>query len=691
MQKNFDVVVIGAGSGGLTSAVGFSKLGKKVLLVEREHMGGECTNTGCIPSKALLHYAAEYYHAVRVAGTTSKSEDYRTSAFTYVQNKVAEILAEETPAHFENLGITVVLGEAIFTSKKSLTVGTESYTFKKAIIATGSSPRPLAITGLETTKVLTNQNLFNLETVPERTLIIGGGPIGMEMGQALAMLGSKVTIIENGPRFARLEDEAIGKIITKEFTDLGITIITNASVTAVVDNVAEVEEKTADGKVISQFITFDKVLVAIGRVPNLPQGLATAGITSTEFGITVDSNYRTSNHHVYALGDVASRLKFTHVADDAARQVVTHVASFGLLSVKEKAVPKVTYTVPEIGQVGLSEAEAATEYGAEKIVRIEVPFSNNDRARTDDATIGIAIIIAKRLSGRILGAHIIGPRAGELIGTLTLAMENDISFYRLRSTIFAYPTYSLILKKAGDYFLAKQFATIKQDVVFILKLLLPKLLVLLIWSAILLYLYTYKVQSGLSFTELSVALLSFIKENPLAPLLYIILYAVRPLTFFPGTALTILSGVFFGLWGILYTVIGANLSAALAYLVGRYFSRSKAKTASIFSAWQTILQNNPFLTILTMRLTFMPFDVVNYGAGLLRVPFLPYLNATFVGTLLGIATFVTIGASLSVEEFIKNGVSADAIDRQFIILSAIIFFFSIGIAKLAKYHDRKLR
>ncbi len=681
----YDAVVIGAGSGGLTTAVGLSKIGKKVLIVEREHLGGECTNSGCIPSKALLHHAKQYWQAKIVSGDTPSGETFRKQTFSVIRDKINEILVDETPEHFQKMGIDVVMGEAIFTGKNSLTVSGIEYQFRKAIIATGSSPRIIEIEGLAKEKILTNQNLFNLTEIPEKTLIIGGGPIGMEVGQAFAMLGSQVTIVENGPRFARLEDEAISPIITKVFTNLGIKIILSANVKRVEDNEAEIEVKEINSETTHiERVPFDKVLLAIGRTPNFPQGLDLAGVTTTNYGIVVNDNWRTTNKSIYALGDVSAVMKFTHVADDIGRQVVTHIGSKGLISVKKKAVPKVTYTEPEIAQVGLSWTEAVSTFGEENILRIEVPFSANDRARTDNDTNGLLVVVAKRLTGKILGAHIIGPRAGELIATVTLTMENNISLYRLRSTIFAYPTYSLILKKAGDYFLAKQVKTLKSDLFKLSKKQAPKVLIGLLWLWGLFLLYSYKESFSLTTGELSLRLFESITSYSWAPLLYILIYTIRPITFFPGTALTILSGVFFGIWGILYTIIGANFSAALAYGVGRFFSQSNNNQKSLLAKWTAPLQKHPFLTILTMRLTFFPFDVVNYGAGLFKTPFVPYMIATILGTLLGITTFVSIGASLSVEEFTKNGISADAIDTKFIILSVVIFVTSLVVAKVMK-------
>ena len=681
MSKNYDVIVVGAGAGGLTSAVGLAKAGKTVLLIEKDKLGGECTHAGCIPSKALLHYAKRYSEGVAVAGKTDRSETYRHNALNYVRQKISVVAANETVEHFARQGITVIEGEATFVDKKSVRVKDKVYHFRQAIIATGSAPRTLEVPGLQPHELLTNQNLFELLSLPERVLIIGGGPIGLEMGQALAYLGTEVTIVDNSPTFARHEDEAIRPILKKKFQDLGITLLNNATVKHCANGVAQIINTDKEAS-LPTTVSYDQVLVAIGRVPSLPAGLENAGVVTTKEGITVNQNWQTTNRSIYALGDVAARLKFTHAADDAARQVVAHIISHRLLSVKEKLIPRVTYTNPEMGQVGLSWEEAIAEYGESNLFRIEIPLTNNDRALTETATEGVLVIIAKRLSGKIIGAHLIAPRGGELIATITLAMENNISLYRLRNTVFPYPTYSLLLKRAGDYFLSTQISTLKADLYRLALRQLPKITAVLIWLYLLIVLNDYRATYGLTVTELALRLFEFITATAWAPLLYVIAYTLRPLIFFPGTLLTILSGIFFGLWGIPLTIAGAALSSILAYGVGHFFSTSLSTLTNTLKNWTTPLRTHPFLTILTMRLTFFPFDLVAYGSGILRVRFIPFLLATIVGTILGITTFVSLGASLSLDEFIKTGITTDAIDSKFILLSFVLFATSFLISKM---------
>jgi len=691
-KKKYDVVVIGAGSGGLTSAVGFSKVGKKVLLVESEHIGGECTNSGCIPSKALLHHAKSYHAAQKIAGQSTQGETYRASAFTYAKNKINEVLEEETPEIFQKMGIDVVMGEAEFHTKCSIKVGGSIYEYKKAILATGSSPRMVEIEGLNSFDILTNQNIFKLNDVPEKLLIIGSGPIGMELGQAFAMLGSTVTIASIDNRFARLEDTAISPIIQKNFEDLGIKIHLNAFIRNVENSKAVFDIKENDEVTGEVTVPFDKVLIAIGRVPNFPKGLDVAGIESNKYGVVVDTQHRTSNKHVYALGDVAQRLKFTHTADDIARQVVMRIISKGWIRLNtKKAVPKVTYTQPEMAQVGFSYEAALQKYNENEIMRIEVPYSTNDRANTDDNAIGMMVVIARRLNGAVLGAHIIGHSAGEMISIFTIAIDRKISMWQLRRIIFSYPTYSQIVKKAGDYFFAMQIASLKKDVLYQVKKHLPKLLALIFWGTILYTFQQYRIDNDLSYQGILLQGLHFFTSTVYGPLVYMGLYAIRPIVLFPATLLTALSGALFGFWwGVAYTILGENASANFAYWIGRFFGKDLRLEDSLLGNWVEALRKNGFGTVLFMRLFYVPFDLTNYGSGILRVRWSKYALATLIGIMPGLTTFVALGAAVDIKEFQMNGLSFDAFDPKFLALSATIFIVSLALTKILKRWKAKM-
>lgn len=686
MKQKYDVVVIGAGSGGLTAAVGFAKVGKTVLLVEREHLGGECTNSGCVPSKALLHHAKSYHHATAIAGRTHASETYRTDAFAYVREKIDAILEEETPETFEKMGITVVMGEAIFIDRCVIRVHDAEYEFKTAVIATGSSPRHIDIPGADPDTILTNQNIFQLATIPERTLVIGSGPIGLEMGQALALLGSNVTIATIDPEFARLEDPAIRPILKKAFDQLGIAVELNAFIQKVENDKAVFDRKDGDMVTDTFSVPFDKILVAVGRIPNLPKGLAAAGIQADAHCILVDSQYRTSNKYVYALGDVSQKLKFTHTADDTARQIVTRVASRGLLRVnKRKAVPKVTYTLPEVAQVGMSWHAAGAKYGEERLMRIEVPFTQNDRAKTDSQTDGVLVVVVRRLNGVVLGAHLIGPSAGELLSIFTLAIDTKISMWKLRATIYAYPTYTLIVKKAADQFFARQIADLKMDLIRAFKRHAPKVVALVFWAALVYSFQHYRITNELSYSDMLMSLLDFFTTTMWGPVIYMGLYAIRPLIFFPATLLTALSGTLFGFWwGVLYTIIGENASANFAYWIGRWFGKDMKLEDSLIGNWIEALRARPFGTVLFMRLFYVPFDLTNYGSGILKIKWSAYVIATLIGIMPGLTTFVALGAALDIERFRENGLSFDIFDPYFLGLSAVIFFVSLGLSRLLK-------
>lgn len=683
--KKYDVIVVGAGSGGLTSAIGFSKIGKRVLLVEREAIGGECTNSGCIPSKALLHHAKMFYEAQKIGGNSENLETYRAGAFEYVQAKIQEVLDLEKPDHFASLGIDVVFGEAEFVGPCEIRVDDAVYDFKIAVIATGSSPRVVPVEGLKEEDVFTNQNIFSLKKIPKQLLIMGGGPIGVELGQAFAMLGSEVTIVTNESVFLSRDERKVAHILEEKYKDLGIKIILEAQIQKVSGNVAYIETKDIEKGI--QKVPFDTFLMAIGRVPNLPRGLKEAHVAFDEKSICIDRQFRTTNKKIYAVGDVSLVYKFTHTADDAAQQVVTHIASRGVLRPNvRKAVPRVTYTSPEVASVGLTHKQACDIFNEREIIRIEVPYSLNDRARTDDELKGILIIVARRVHGIVLGAHAVGHDAGNLISLLTVAMDRKISLWRLRSIIFPYPTYGSLIKKAGDVFLSETMSSLKQDIGFLFKKHITKIFGLIFWSVLLFTFFRYQTVHGLTNKEILIMIHGFATQTAWGPVMYMAVYVLRPLIFFPATLLTVLAGVLFGLpLGILYTIIGENGSANFAYWIGRFFGKDLRLENTFLGNWVDALRRRPFMSVLFMRLFYVPFDLTNYGAGVLRVSWLAYTTATFIGILGPLTTFVALGAS--VEDITSFELSFDAFNLTNVSIAVGVFVVSLVLSRyLQRWH-----
>ncbi len=672
-QTPYDSAVIGAGSGGLTVAVSLARLGKSVLLIEKDKPGGECTHNGCIPSKALLY-------AAKQALPSDK-------AFLYTQSKILEVYEEESPEMLEKIGITYLSGEAEFTSKKTLSVQGQNYSFTKAVIATGSSPRMIEIPGLDTKLILTNQNFFKQSVIPSRLLILGSGPIGLEMAQAASRLGSKVTIITRETHVGSLYHSQISSVVACSFQEMGVEILADA-------DLVRVEGTTAYVKHNEREITrdFDKILIAIGRIAHMPEGLEVAGVTYTTRAIAVNAHYQTSNKHIYAIGDVSSPHTFTHMANHAGRVVVKHIASRGWLTSKRPAVPKVVYTTPEIAQVGLGYSQAIEEHGEENLVVSVQKLAPLDRARTDSVENGVCVVISKRLSGKIIGAEIAGPHAGELLASFTLAVEHGISMWKLSATVYPYPTLSEVVKKTADQFTLHTLSNIRGELSFAVKKYAAKVFALLFWLGMLIVLFSVTNAQGLSHADAIRLLYTFLTENMWGPLIYVVTYVLRPLIFFPATVLTTLSGALFGLpMGILLTIIGENGSANMAYWVGRFFGKdSKLENNSIIGPYVSRAQEFPFMTVLLMRFLYAPFDLVSYSSGIMRITWSAYFMATLIGILPGLITFVALGASLNTEvifaAFEEGSIASlsKGIDLRMLACTAVLFIASLFLARYIK-------
>lgn len=697
-KYEYDAIVIGAGSGGLTSAIGLSKVGKKVLLIEKDKMGGECTNTGCIPSKSLIHHAKAYQDAFALAGDTEKLKHYKDKILGLVRKKVKSVRDEESPELIhKHHGIKVLLGEASFRDEHTVVIQQAkdhvTHTGKNIVIATGSSARKTEIEGLEKEMLLTNENLFDLEEIPKKLLVIGGGAIGCEMAQALTHLGAKVTISNKSTRILPREESEVGLLTEEIFQKQGMKIYNHAVVNKVEGNVAIVEQ-TEGGKVIKHRVEFDKILLGIGRVPNIEGlNLKEVEIAHTQRGIKVDKHYRTNLKNVFAVGDVSSEAKFTHTADDQGRHVMKKILFPLYRGKSDKPIPRVTYLDQEVASVGMTSEQAKKRYAKEEIIVVKMPYGNTDRANTDEAQEGTAIVVAKRLSGRILGATLMGKNAGELLSVFTLSIQNKISMYKLNSMIVPYPVLGRLYKKLSDTYIGLTVDNLKTDLKFALKKQLPKLIAVIFWLAIIISFSYYKAMNNLTSLDLVKELYQFVTGTTYGPILYIFVYAFRPVIFFPATLLTLISGALFGFWGgVFYTIVGENLSANLAYAIGRFlgedFCRPDAEgEIGLLNTWSKELRENSFISVLIMRFIYLPFDLVNYGCGILCVKWPAYILATFIGILPGLITFVSFGATIeNIESFNLAQIS---INPMQLVVSVALFLSSLVIARLVQNYQRK--
>ena len=452
----FDLCVIGAGSGGLSVAAGAAQMGANVVLIEKAKMGGDCLNTGCVPSKALLaagHAAQNARRADRFGIKTGKVSADGKKVFQHVHDVIAQIAPNDSVERFEGLGVKVIQGEAHFVSPDTVEAAGETVVARKFVIATGSSAFVPPIDGLNMRDVLTNENVFDLDEIPKHLIVIGGGPIGCELAQAFRHLGAEVTILEMFKIMPK-DDPELVRVVQERLLEDGVMIHEDVKVVRV-GGTAEAPEVVAideDGR--EHLIQGSHVLVAAGRRPNvMGLGLEHAGIDFTPKGIEVDKRLRTSNKRIFAIGDVIGGYQFTHVAGYHAGIVISNAVFKWPQKAKLDHVPWVTYTDPELAQAGLTETQAREKFG-DAIKVLKWQFAENDRAQAERETEGL-IKVVTTTKGKILGAGVVGPRAGELIAPWVLAMEQGLKIGAMASTIAPYPTLGEISKRAaGSYYTA---------------------------------------------------------------------------------------------------------------------------------------------------------------------------------------------------------------------------------------------
>lgn len=460
-----DLAIVGAGSGGLSIAAGAAQLGVKVVLFERAEMGGDCLNAGCVPSKALLAAAKAAQH-VRVGGLGGRAQEPQVdfaAVMTHVRGTIEAIAPVDSQARFEGLGVTVVREHAAFADPRTLESDSVRVTARRIVLAAGSRPVIPPVPGLAETPHLTNETVWRLDALPERLLILGGGPIGVELGQAFRRLGSEVVIVEPERALGR-EDPAAAAVVLDRLRAENVELRQGLKATGASTTRRGLRLTLSDGEALEG----SHILVAAGRAPTTERlNLEAAGVAYDKAGVRTDKALRTSNRRVFAVGDVAGRGAWTHLAGAHAALFVRHALFAAPVDAGKLVVPRVTYTDPELAAVGLSEAEARTRHGDVRVV--EAPFEENDRARAEGAPVGFGKLILSP-GGKPLGVVLVGQGAGELIAPWALVLAGKLKLADLASSIAPYPTRAEINKRlAGLVYSPRLFSPGTRKLVSLLK------------------------------------------------------------------------------------------------------------------------------------------------------------------------------------------------------------------------------
>jgi len=461
-KYEFDSIVIGGGAAGLTASGIAANVGAKTMMIEAHLLGGDCTWTGCVPSKVILK-AGKLAHQIRNAGKFGLLDSEPEINFKKVIEHVHHIRDEvyedaDRPEIYEEMGIEVVFGNASFKDAHTLEInltegGTRTVTAAYIFIATGARAFVPPIPGLEDVDYLTNESLFEIEDLPDHLLVVGGGPIGVEMSQAFANLGSKVTVIDMADRIMQNDDPELVEILQGVLEKQGVRFELNASIKKVEKSEAGVNVIIErDGK--KSIISGSHLLVATGRKANISSlNLEAAAVKTYNKGIQVDNSCKTNVGHIYAMGDVTGRYQFTHMSEHMSKVAVTKALLKLPMSIDQKHVPWATYTEPELAHIGATEKQLKASDTKFEVYRF--PYSKIDRAITEGETEGLIKIFASKLTGKIYGASVVGAHAGEMISEYAVAMKNGVTLRNIADTIHPYPSWGLGARRAADQWYIK--------------------------------------------------------------------------------------------------------------------------------------------------------------------------------------------------------------------------------------------
>ena len=676
MKFDYDIAVIWAWSWGLTVSIWLASAWKKVVLIERWLIGWDCTNFGCVPSKAFIDIAKSWKY-------TSVKE-----ALEKVRERRKVIQDEETIEHIEKYWMKIIKWFASFKDKNTLLIdGKNEITAKNIVLSTWSHAMTLDIEWLKKEDILTNENVFELEENINDLVVIWWGYIWSELAECFVNLWIKVSIIQRNISLIPREEEESSNLLQEVFEKKWIKIYTSSSIEKVDNKEIIICFKTWE----KQKIKFDKILIALWRISNVEKlKLENVWIKYDKKWIFVDKYNRTNIKNIFAIWDLVNgNPQFTHWANNEWRGVIRNIlVPFPKKSVRSISLPATLYTNLEVSRVWKTYKELIRFYPEEEIISKIIYFNSNDRSKLTNDTFWFVKINFKRLSGKILWASIFGKGAWEMLPVLTSAMDNKISAYKLSKIIFAYPTKSEIIKKVCDSFVIHTISNFKEEIKHFFKTNILQIVTFLVWFFIVGAFLCYKSLNNLSLENIAINMYNFIWKNMwIGAFLYIFIYFIRPIVFFPATLLTFMSWALFGFWWwFIFTMIWENLSAILAYFLWNIFGK---KFVSWESSWviediKNRANKNPFTTILMTRFLFLPFDIVNYVSWFLKIRFKSFISATIIWIIPWAAVFILAWSAFhnqeleSLWDIIKN------IDIKMLYFASILFIITLIIAKILK-------
>lgn len=674
MKFDFDVIVIGAWSGGLTVANGLVGVGKKVALVEKWSIGGDCTNYWCIPSKAFLDISRNL------------SWEWIQKILQEVRKRRKKIQDEETPEIVRSTGIHLYQWAAKMVSKNEVEIGSTKISWRYIVIATGSRAQWMEIPWVAQTDILDNKSIFELEEPIKDIVIIGGGYIWCELAEAFQLSWVQVHLIQRNTFLIPREEEEVSLFMANYLQEIWVHLYLWAKIWKAQWKVLEItfwEHQNAQ-------IPFDKVLVALWRIPS-SENLWLQDIWVKVFpeGIEVDRYMRTNLPHIFALWDVVKgNPQFTHLANHEGRNIIRNIAFPYILSrVSKKTIPSCLYTHYEVARVGETKKEISSKLSVEDFVTCTYYFSKNDRSKVTEDEKGFIMLHCRRLSWKILWATIVSKHAGEMLPIITLAMQKNISAFTLSQTIFSYPTKAEAIKKVCDVFVIETLRNLKINILYALKKYILYITPFLVWGIILALFFYFKTVEHLSYENIAFALYRFFSNTGFVWIIsFILIYALRPVVLFPASFMSLMSGAIWGpVYGLIFSLIGSNLSWQTWYFMGRFLWKNIIPSWEknlIFSSSNT--KKNPLIFIIGCRLLFLPYDGVSYFAWFLKTEWKSYTLGTLFWTFPWSLAIVLAGSSFYGVSLVSFAEARNGIHTSLLYFSAVIFIISIVISKILK-------